>query len=124
MLPFSPLLLGAGVAIVAGVWLVQSLRKKWAKDINPYYGPQKITLTTGKTPQEIYRAKAAAERNQQMTIFIALVSIWLGIEYFFPEFAQRTRYAAAEFALAVVTATINFLEYTFNALTDYLAPKG
>jgi len=111
-------------AAIAFALLVRNLSSKWAKDIGPYYGPQKITLTTGKTPAEIHRKMMAARRNRQMTIFMTLVVIWGAIEYFYPEFAQRTRYAAAELAFALVDATIGFLEYIFDWLVQYLAPKG
>lgn len=123
ILPIAPQWILVGAVVLFAVWF-QNMRKKWAKDIGPYYGPQKITLTTAKSPAEIHRAMVEARRSQQLAGLVFAGGVWIGVMVLFPEFARQAHIAIAQIAVSVVSSLVNLLGYVLNALTEYVAMRG
>lgn len=124
MPPLTPEVIMLAIGAVTGIWLINNLFTKWAKDIGSYYGPMKITLTTSKTPAEVHRAMQAAVRKRRFLQIVIVLSIWAVLAWKFPDFRQRTIEGVSALLIAIIKAAINLLQYFLEAINQFLLQRG
>lgn len=124
MPPLTPEVIMLAIFAVAVLWLINNLFTKWAKDIGAYYGPQKITLTTSKTPAEIHRAMQVASRKRRFLQLAIALAIWAGLAWKFPDFRERSIEITTNVLTAIVESAINLLQYLLEVINQFLSQRG